>query len=168
MTSQDDHFREWCQEFYKTQYAGMDVNDITDTPGQLTKGDTEIVPGFGDPNIYFDHKVNRRKSNELLVELIQSAATPKHPNFLGWFYNLTECNFILMGYYDGPASCTLESAYKIDLKKLREWFLGLKQKLENNEIKVTSQISPKGFGITLMLFIPYEPLEMDGIAERIA
>ncbi len=146
----------------------MDVNDITDTPGQLRKGDTEIVPGFGDPNIYCDHKVNRSTSDSLLVELIQSAAEPKHPNWLGWFYNLTECDFILMGYYDGPASCTLHSAYKIDLKKLREWFSGLQKKLENKEIKVTSQISPKGFGITLMLFIPYEPLEMDGIAERIA
>ena len=51
----------------------MDVNAITDVPGQLTKGDIEIVQGFDEPNIYYDEKANSSLSENLLVEMIQSA-----------------------------------------------------------------------------------------------
>jgi hypothetical protein len=146
----------------------MDVNEITDTHAQFTKGDTEIVPGFGEPNIYYDYKANSSESENLLVEMIQSAATPENPRWLGWFYNLTECDFVLMGYYDGKDSLTLKSAFKIDLKKLRAWFTGLKEKMLNKEIKVTSNFCVGGWGITLLMFIPYQPLIAEGIAERIA
>ena len=123
----------------------MDVNEITDTHAQFTKGDTEIVPGFGEPNIYYDYKANSSESENLLVEMIQSAATPENPRWLGWFYNLTECDFVLMGYYDGKDSLTLKSAFKIDLKKLRAWFTELKEKMLNKEIKVTSNFCVGGW-----------------------
>ena len=133
----------------------MDVNEITDTHSQFTKGDTEIVPGFGEPNIYCDDKANHSESENLLVEMIQSAATPEEPRWLGWFYNLTECDFVLMGYYDGKDSLTLKSVFKIDLKKLRAWFRlpALKKKMLNKEIKVTSNFCVTGWGITLLMFI---------------
>ena len=146
----------------------MDVNEITDTHAQFIKGDTEIVPGFGEPNIYCDDKSNSSESENLLVEMIQSAATPENPRWLGWFYNLTECDFVLMGYYDGKDSLTLKSVFKIDLKRLRAWFTGLKEKMLNNDIKVRSNICVTGWGITLLMFIPYQPLIAEGIAERIA
>ena len=148
----------------------MDVNEITDVPGQLTKGDIEIVQGLDEPNIYYDEKTNSSESENLLVEMIQSAATPENPRWLGWFYNLTECDFVLMGYYDGKDSLTLKSAFKIDLKKLRAWFRlpALKEKMLNKEIKVTSNFCVGGWGITLLMFIPYEPLIAEGIAERLA
>ena len=65
---------------------------------------------------------------------------------------------------------SLHSAYKIDLKKLRAWFRlpALKKKMLNKEIKVTSNFCVTGWGITLLMFIPYQPLIADGIAERIA
>lgn len=168
MPNQTEHFHSWCQEYYKTHYKDMDVNEITDTHAQFTKGDTEIVPGFGEPNIYCDDKVNFSVSENLLVEIVQSAATPEHKRWLGWFYNLTECDFVLMGYYEGQESFSLHSAYKIDLKKLRAWFTGLQKKMQNKEIKVTSNFSVFGWGITLLMFIPYEPLIAEGIAERIS
>jgi hypothetical protein len=40
--------------------------------------------------------------------------------------------------------------------------------MQNKEIKVTSNFSVFGWGITLLMFIPYEPLIAEGIAERIA
>ena len=73
-----------------------------------------------------------------------------------------------MGYYEGQESFSLHSAYKIDLKRLRAWFTGLKVKMQNNDIKVRSNICVTGWGITLLMFIPYEPLIAEGIAERIA
>ena len=121
----------------------MDVNAITDVPGQLTKGDIEIVQGFGEPNIYYDEKANSKPSDGLLVELLQSAEPfGAVPQSLGWFYNLTECNYILMGYYMGKDSSALLSAYKVDLKHLRRWFYNLKQLLENKSVTVTSHIAP--------------------------
>ena len=149
----------------------MDVNAITDVPGQLTKGDIEIVQGFDEPNIYYDEKANSSLSENLLVEMIQSAEpVGAVPQSLGWFYNLTKCDFVLMGYYEGQESFSLHSAYKIDLKKLRAWFRlpALKKKMLNKEIKVTSNFCVTGWGITLLMFIPYEPLIAEGIAERIA
>ena len=170
MPNQTEHFHSWCQQYYKTHYKDMDVNEITDTHAQFTKGDAEIVPGFGEPNIYCDDKANSSVTENLLVEMIQSAATPEEPRWLGWFYNLTECDFVLMGYYDGQDSLSLHSAYKIDLKKLCAWFRlpALKKKMLNKEIKVTSNFCVTGWGITLLMFIPYQPLIAEGIAERIA
>ncbi len=168
MPNQTDHFHSWCQEYYKTHYKDMDVNEITDTHAQFTKGDTEIVPGFGEPNIYCDDKANSSLTENLLVEMIQSAATPEKQRWLGWFYNLTECDFVLMGYYEGQDSRTLNSVFKIDLKRLRAWFTGLQVKMQNNDIKVRSNICVTGWGITLLMFIPYQPLIAEGIAERIA
>jgi len=40
--------------------------------------------------------------------------------------------------------------------------------MQNNDIKVRSNICVTGWGITLLMFIPYEPLIAEGIAERIA
>ncbi len=168
MPNQTEHFHSWCQEYYKTHYKDMDVNEITDTHAQFTKGDTEIVPGFGEPNIYCDDKANSSLTENLLVEMIQSAATPEKQRWLGWFYNLTECDFVLMGYYEGQDSRTLNSVFKIDLKRLRAWFTGLQVKMQNNDIKVRSNICVTGWGITLLMFIPYQPLIAEGIAERIA
>jgi len=149
----------------------MDVNAITDVPGQLTKGDIEIVQGFDEPNIYYDEKANSSLSENLLVEMIQSSEpVGAVPQSLGWFYNLTKCDFVLMGYYEGQESFSLHSAYKIDLKKLRAWFRlpALKKRMLSKEIKVTSNFCVTGWGITLLMFIPYEPLIAEGIAERIA
>ena len=170
MPNQTEHFASWCRQYYKDRHPHMDVNAITDVPGQLTKGDIEIVQGLDEPNIYYDEKTNSSESENLLVEMIQSAATPENPRWLGWFYNLTECDFVLMGYYDGKDSLTLKSAFKIDLKKLRAWFRlpALKEKMLNKEIKVTSNFCVGGWGITLLMFIPYQPLIADGIAERLA
>ena len=147
----------------------MDVNAITDVPGQLTKGDIEIVQGFDEPNIYYDEKANSQPSDGLLVELLQSAKpVGAVPESLGWFYNLTECNFLLMGYYMGKDSTSLLRAYKVDLKHLRNWFYNIKGLLQNKSVTVTSHISPGGFGITLFIVIPYDLLVDVGIAERIS
>jgi len=169
MPNQTEHFASWCRQYYKGRHPHMDVNAITDVPGQLTKGDIEIVQGFDEPNIYYDEKANSSLSENLLVEMIQSAEpVGAVPQSLGWFYNLTKCDFVLMGYYEGQESFSLHSAYKIDLKRLRAWFTGLKVKMQNNDIKVRSNICVTGWGITLLMFIPYEPLIAEGIAERIA
>ena len=160
------HFSSWCRQYYKEHHPHMDVNAITDVPGQLTKGDIEIVQGFGEPNIYYDEKANSKPSEGLLVELLQSAEPfGAVPQSLGWFYNLTECNYILMGYYMGKDSSALLSAYKVDLKHLRRWFYNLKELLENKSVTVTSHIAPGGFGITLFIVIPYDLLVDVGIAE---
>ena len=131
------------------------ITPYNDKETQVTKGDYRCILYDRDSN--FDLKCFHKLWDDgLCVELIQDS-TPlahiKQPNSLGWFYNLIECDYLVVGYHD-ETDGTMLLCVRVDLKKLRKGW---------NEVVAFSgsprfAFSPKGFGSTVNIVIPWKTL----------
>ena len=135
---------------------GCQTTQYRDKESQLTKGDYRCVYPDRDYNLELKcfHTV---WSIGLCVELIQDS-TPledkTQPNSLGWFYNLIECHYLVVGYHDKPEQ-TFMLCVEVDLKRLRnEWDYVLR-----SAGSPQFRFSGDGFGSTVNIVIPWKTLD---------
>ena len=135
---------------------GCKTTQYRDKDSQLTKGDYRCVYPDRDYNLELKcfHKV---WSDGLCVELIQDStplADKTQPNSLGWFYNLIDCHYLVVGYHD-QTDGTFLLCVEVDLKRLRnEW-----DKVVGFSGSPRFAFSPKGFGSTVNIVIPWKTLD---------
>lgn len=143
-----DHLKE--KGYVITAYNNKDT--------QITKGDYRCV--LNDRDFNLDHKCFHTVwSIGLCVELLQDSTPLAHttqPNSLGWFYNLIECQFLVVGYHD-ETDGTLLLCVGVDLKRLRQKWDAVVRFQGRPDFMFA--FSPKGFGSTVNIVIPWKTLD---------
>ena len=135
---------------------GYLVTPYNDKETQVRKGDYRCVHENRHWN--FDNKCFHKVwSDGLCVELIQDSKPLAHtmqPNSLGWFYNLVECHYLVVGYHD-QTDGTFLLCVRVDLKGLRnKWDV-----VVGFSGSPRFAFSPKGFGATVNIVIPWKTLD---------
>ena len=135
---------------------GYLVTSYDDKETQVRKGDYRCV--LENRHCNFDNKCFHKVwSDGLCVELIQDSTPLAHtmqPNSLGWFYNLVECHYLVVGYHD-QTDGTFLLCVRVDLKGLRnKWDV-----VVGFSGSPRFAFSPKGFGSTVNIVIPWKTLD---------
>jgi len=160
-------FSHWCAHWYKLAYGeAVRVTPYTDRTDQHMRGDVRVQDASG-AGWNYDEKAFGVVWNGLLVELLQDSTPNAHgkPGSLGWFYELTECDYLLCGYYRHSGAAEPAEVYRVSLRRLRAFFAKLVH--TSGPTRSHAMLTDKGFGITLGAVLPWPLLLANGCVELV-
>lgn len=125
------------------------ISKYTNKEDQEKKGDYRV--GLRNREFNIDNKAEYNTPQNFPIELIQDVPSQN----LGWFYKLTQCNYIHYGVFDNGYS--VKYVYSIDYLKLRFYDFSEGEPKYNN--------APDRFGVTVFWIVPLKELVKRKIAK---
>jgi len=129
--------------FLDMLYCSLGGEIIKDAPKRKFD-DWDKVVKFENITYKIEEKTRVGLWEDLLVELIEDLKTGD----LGWFYQ-TKADKIIYCFYESEKAKEPESIYALSVEKMRNFVFEHTKKLIRK-----SNISSKGYGLTLNIFIP--------------
>lgn len=161
-------FASWAKAFYAREYPQLPhYRQHLTLDRQRDSGDVYLSNDDG-KQMNFDEKASQSRWDGCLIELLQDS-TPRcgdgKPRSLGWFYDLTKCDRLLYGDYDGIEALEPCQVHVVRLQRLRENYARLSCPPNT---RWSSRRSVKGFGVTEFVVAPWSLLIYEGIARRVS